>query len=158
MPPIVVKKLHQAVIIVISCTNSIQVLRRAGLLLATFSLISILNPVFAESGLRHAALNRLAKTEATATDEAALSQSEWLSSVVNDDVVLGASGELPAASDSLGRDYTFNWNRQDLGSRVKRDYELRERNVIRKLVGERWSNHLDVDIRKRPKIELQFGF
>ena len=32
------------------------------------------------------------------------------------------------------------------------------KNVLRKLVGDRWSNHVDLDIRKRPKIELEFGF
>lgn len=155
---IVVKKLHQRVQVVINSTRYTAKMRKPAVLL--FGLVAMgLSPlVSAESDLCHAALNRLANTGADNTFqfESNPESKDWLTAVLNKEVVLPT--DEPSSDELLRNRYAFDWNRQDLGSKVKRDYEIREKNVLRKLVGDRWSNHVDVDIRKRPKIELEFGF
>lgn len=155
---IVVKKLRQRVHIVTNSTKVTSSLPRPIVLLAALVTFVLSQPAAAESDLRHAALNRLANAGESQTFQYQTDQKskDWLAAVLDKEVVLAT--DEPPASGLFENRYAFDWNRQDLGSKVKRDYELREKNVLRKLVGDRWSNHVDVDIRKRPKIELEFGF
>lgn len=155
---IVVKKLHQRVDIVTNSTRLTAKLRIPAVLLFGLLASSLGSPAMAESDLRHAALNRLANTGAgdTFRFDADPESKDWLTAVLNKEVVLPS--DEPSSAKLMRNKYAFDFNRQDLGSKVKRDYEIREKNVLRKLVGDRWSNHVDVDIRKRPKIELEFGF